>query len=168
VPDSRRAADRHPMMLVVATRLLLPVALMVGVFLFLRGHNMPGGGFVAGLIVAIALVMQYMASGFAWAERRQPIDHHALIAAGVLTATATGVGAWFVGLPFLTSGFEYVNLWPLEQFELATAALFDLGVFLTVVGAVMLTLASLARIGLRAGQSVNPTAFDAAPDRELG
>ena len=51
----RRAGDRHPMMLVVATRLILPVALMVGVFIFLRGHNLPGGGFIAGLIVAIAL-----------------------------------------------------------------------------------------------------------------
>ncbi|MEY4984736.1 MAG: hypothetical protein RIR62_3002, partial [Pseudomonadota bacterium] len=161
VPDTPRAADRHPMMLVVATRLLLPVALMVGVYIFLRGHNMPGGGFVAGLIVAIALVMQYMASGFAWAERRQHVDHHALIAAGVLIATATGVGAWALGLPFLTSGFEYVNLWPLEQFELATAALFDLGVFLTVLGAVMLALASLSRIARRAGQTENPTAFDA-------
>ena len=161
VPDSRRAADRHPMMLVVATRLLLPIVLMVGVYIFLRGHNMPGGGFIAGLVVAIALVMQYMASGFAWAERRQRFDHHALIAAGVLIAAATGIAAWFMGLPFLTSGFEYIHLWPLEEFELATAALFDLGVFLTVVGAVMLALASLTRIARRAGQSENLTAFDA-------
>jgi multicomponent K+:H+ antiporter subunit A len=160
-PDSRRAADRHPMMLVVATRLLLPIILMVGVYLYLRGHNMPGGGFVAGLVVAIALVMQYMASGFAWAERRQRIDHHGLIAAGVLIAAATGIGAWFNEMPFLTSAFAYVHLWPLEEFELATAALFDLGVFLTVLGSVMLALASLSRIGLRAGQTENRRAFDA-------
>ena len=59
-------------MLVVATRVLLPLALMVGVYIFLRGHNMPGGGFIAGLVVAIAFLMQYMASGFAWAQKRAP------------------------------------------------------------------------------------------------
>ncbi|MFN7224783.1 MAG: monovalent cation/H+ antiporter subunit A [Paracoccaceae bacterium] len=162
-PDQRRAGDRHPMMLVVATRLILPIALMVGVFIFLRGHNEPGGGFIAGLVVAIALVMQYMASGFAWTAARQKVDYHALVAAGVLIAAATGIGAWFNGLPFLTSAFGYVTLWPLEEFELATAALFDLGVFLTVLGAVMLALASLSRIGLRAGETVNVQPFDIDP-----
>jgi multicomponent K+:H+ antiporter subunit A len=162
-PDQRRAGDRHPMMLVVATRLILPIALMVGVYIFLRGHNQPGGGFIAGLIVAIALVMQYMASGFAWTAARQKVDYHALIAAGVLIAAATGIGAWFNGMPFLTSAFGYVHLWPLEEFELATAALFDVGVFLTVVGAVMLALASLSRIGLRAGETVNVQPFDIDP-----
>ena len=55
-------------MLVVVTRVLLPLALTVGVYILLRGHNKPGGGFIAGLVVGIALIMQYMASGFAWAE----------------------------------------------------------------------------------------------------
>ena len=64
-----RAGDAHPFLLVVATRVLLPLALVVGVFIFLRGHNQPGGGFIAGLVVAIALLMQYMASGYAWAAR---------------------------------------------------------------------------------------------------
>ncbi|MBN2629860.1 MAG: monovalent cation/H+ antiporter subunit A [Rhodobacteraceae bacterium] len=162
-PDQRRAGDRHPMMLVVATRLILPIALMVGVFIFLRGHNLPGGGFIAGLVVSIALVMQYMASGFAWTAARQKIDYHALIASGVLIAAATGIGAWFNGMPFMTSDYGYVHLWPLEEFELATAALFDLGVFLTVLGAVMLSLASLSRIGLRAGETVNAQPFDIDP-----
>ncbi|MDO9639835.1 MAG: monovalent cation/H+ antiporter subunit A [Pseudotabrizicola sp.] len=162
-PDQRRAGDRHPMMLVVATRVMLPIAVMVGVFIFLRGHNLPGGGFISGLIVAIALIMQYMASGFAWTAARQKVDYHALIAAGVLIAAATGIGSWLAGMPFLTSAFGYVTIWPLEEFELATAALFDLGVFLTVLGAVMLALASLSRIGLRAGETVNVQPFDIDP-----
>jgi multicomponent K+:H+ antiporter subunit A len=162
-PDQRRAGDRHPMMLVVATRLILPIALMVGVFIFLRGHNMPGGGFIAGLVVSIALVMQYMASGFAWTAARQKVDYHALIAAGVLIAAATGVGAWFNGMPFMTSDFGYVHPPLVEEFELATAAIFDLGVFLTVLGAVMLSLASLSRIALRAGETVNVEPFDIDP-----
>jgi len=161
--DVDQASDRHPMMLVVGMRLLLPVAIMVGVFIFLRGHNQPGGGFVAGLVVAIALVMQYMASGFGWTAARQRIDYHAMIGAGVLIAGLTGIGAWFNGMPFLTSAFVYVNLWPLEQFELATAALFDLGVFLTVLGAVMLALASLTRIAIRAGEKLNVAPFDIDP-----
>ena len=162
-PDPARAADRHPVMLVVGTRLLLPVAIMVGVYVFLRGHNMPGGGFVAGLIVAIALVMQYMASGFGWTAARKRIEYHAMIGAGVMIAGLTGIGAWFNGMPFLTSAFAYVNLWPLEPFEVATAALFDLGVFLTVLGAVMLALASLSRIAVRAGEVVSLAPYDVDP-----
>ncbi len=162
-PDQRRAGDRHPMMLALATRLILPIAMMVGVFIFLRGHNMPGGGFIAGLVVSIALVMQYMASGFAWAQARQRVDYHALIAAGVLTAAATGIGSWFNGTPYMTSDYGYIHLWPLEEFEWATAALFDLGVFLTVTGAVMLSLASLSRIAMRAGETVNAAPFGIDP-----
>jgi multicomponent K+:H+ antiporter subunit A len=154
------SGDRHPLMLVVATRLLLPMALMVGVYFFFRGHYLPGGGFVAGLVFAIALLMQYMASGYAWAHARQRYDHHVLIGWGVLAATLTGIAAWAFGLPFLTSGYDYIKLWPLEPFGVASAVLFDIGVFLCVLGAVLLALASLSRLGLRAGGSVNTRAYD--------
>ncbi len=159
-PRERESGDRHPMMLVISTRLLLPMAMMVGVFIYLRGHNMPGGGFVAGLVFAIAYLMQYMASGYDWSHARQRYDHHVLIGWGALIATLSGVGAWFFGLPFLTSGFEYVHLWPLEEFELATAAIYDLGVFLCVLGAILLTLASLSRLALRTGERANTRAYD--------
>ncbi len=162
------AGDRHPMMLAVATRFLLPLALMAGIYLYLRGHNLPGGGFVAGLVVAIALLMQYIASGFAWSQARQRVDHHTVIGAGVLVAWAAGVGALVFGLPFLTSGYDYVSLWPLETFELTTASIFDLGVFLCVLGAVMLSLASLSRLARAGGEPVNPTAFDIDPSRAEG
>ena len=88
VRDYRRAGDRHPLMLVVATRMLLPISLVVGVYIFLRGHNMPGGGFIAGLVVAIAFLMQYMASGIAWAQDRQRVPYHAMIGAGVVAAVS--------------------------------------------------------------------------------
>ncbi len=142
----RDAGDAHPVMLVAGTRFLLPVALTVGVYIFLRGHNLPGGGFVAGLIFSIAVLWQYMASGYDWSDRRQKFNHHAFIGAGVLTASVTGLGAWAMGLPFLTSGYTHVHIWPLDDIELATAALFDLGVFLCVLGAVMLSLATLSRL----------------------
>lgn len=160
LPDQPESGDRHPMMLVVSTRLLLPMAMMVGVYIYLRGHNMPGGGFVAGLVFAIAYLMQYMASGYDWSHARQRYDHHALIGWGVLIASLAGIGPWFLGLPFLTSGYEYVHLWPLEEFEVATAAIFDLGVFLCVLGAILLALASLSRLALRTGEGANTRAYD--------
>ena len=159
IPE-KESGDRHPMMLVVATRLLLPMAMMVGVYIYLRGHNLPGGGFVAGLVFAIAYLMQYMASGYDWSHARQRYDHHVLIGWGVLVASLAGVGPWLFGLPFLTSGYDYVHLWPLEEFELATAAIFDLGVFLCVLGAVLLALASLSRLARRTGEGVNTRAYD--------
>jgi len=166
-PDMPVAHDRHPLMMVVATRVALPIALTVGVYIFLRGHNEPGGGFIAGLVVAIALLMQYMASGFAWSQARQHFDYHAIISVGVLFAVLTGVGSWFFAAPFLTSANAYVTVPPLSPVHLASAIPFDLGVFLTVVGSVMLALASLSRIGRRAGEGVNITPMDVDP-REAG
>jgi multicomponent K+:H+ antiporter subunit A len=157
------AGDRHPMMMVVATRVMMPIALMVGAYIFLRGHNEPGGGFIAGLIVAIAFLMQYMASGFAWTQARKRVEYHTLIGLGIVIAGLTGAGAWLAGRPFLTSAYTYVHLPPIEEFELATAMLFDLGVFLTVLGAVMLMLYSLSRIARHSGESVNEGPMDFDP-----
>ncbi|MEO1293409.1 MAG: hydrogen gas-evolving membrane-bound hydrogenase subunit E, partial [Pseudomonadota bacterium] len=164
-PPEPGAGDRHPLMMVVATRVMMPIAIMVGVFIFLRGHNEPGGGFIAGLIVAIALLMQYMASGLAWAEARQRFPYHRMIAAGVIIAALTGLGAIVAGRPFLTSAFGYFQIPPMEEFELATAMAFDVGVFLTVVGAVMLSLESLSRIARHAGETVNLEPMDVMPEK---
>ncbi|WP_424968807.1 monovalent cation/H+ antiporter subunit A [Dinoroseobacter sp. S375] len=161
--DQDRSRDRHPMMMVVVTRVLMPIAVVVGLYIFLRGHNQPGGGFVAGLVIAIALLMQYMASGFAWTQERKRIEYHTMIGFGVVIAGLTGAGAWLVGRPFLTSAYTYVHLPPIEEFELATAMLFDLGVFLTVLGAVMLMLYSLSRIARFAGETVNVEPMDYDP-----
>jgi multicomponent K+:H+ antiporter subunit A len=126
----RRAGDPHPLLLVVASRFILPLLLVAGLYIFLRGHNAPGGGFVAGLVVAIAMVTQYMASGRAWAQQRQRIPYHALIGAGMIAAGLTGIAALAWGLPFLTSAHGHVALPGLEPFGLASAMGFDLGVFL--------------------------------------
>ena len=164
-PDDDEAGDRHPLMMVVVTRVIMPIALMVGAYIFLRGHNAPGGGFIAGLIVAIALLMQYMASGFAWAEERQRYHYHAMIAAGVMTAAVTGMGSWLAGRQFLTSSYGYIHIPPIEEFEWATAMAFDTGVFITVVGAVMLALHSLSSMSRRTGEQVNIHPMDVDPGR---
>jgi multicomponent K+:H+ antiporter subunit A len=151
--------------MVVMTRVMLPLFLMVGVYIFLRGHNEPGGGFIAGLVVAIAVVVQYMASGFSWADQRQRYPYHGIIGAGVLVAGLTGIGAWYAGKPFLSSAFGYFRIPPMEEFELATAMGFDLGVFLAVVGAVMLSLHSFSRLARRAEMNVSEHAMDIDPSR---
>ena len=165
-PDQARAGDVHPMMMVVLTRVIMPVVLLVGFYIFWRGHNEPGGGFIAGLIVSIGVVMQYMASGFAWTSSRLRYPYHGVIGAGVLIAGLTGIGSWFFSKPFLTSDFTYVRIPPFEKFELATAALFDLGVFLAVVGAVMLSLESFSRLARRANAPENEHPMDIDPSRD--
>lgn len=154
--QSVESADAHPLVLVVATRALLPLAITVGFFIFLRGHNQPGGGFIAGLIVAIAMVMQYMASGYAWTVDRARFDAHALLGAGVLIAGLTGLGSLAFGRPFLTSSFGYFHIPLIGEIELATAILFDVGVFLTVVGTVLLSLSQLSRVEQRAERNPVP------------
>ncbi|WP_296493877.1 monovalent cation/H+ antiporter subunit A [Rhodoferax sp.] len=135
--------DTHPMILATFARLLLPLALLVSIYIFLRGHNLPGGGFVAGLITAIALIVQYLANGVSWTHARLPAQTQPWIAAGLVIALLTGLASWLFGHPFLTSTFGYVD-WPLVgKFELASAMAFDLGVYLVVVGATLLILINL-------------------------
>ena len=135
--------DRHPVIVSSLVRLLLPLALLVAVFILLRGHNLPGGGFIAGLITAIALIMQYLANGVAWTHERLPDKMHPVIAVGLLLATLTGLASLLFGYPFLTTTFGHVH-WPLVgEFELASAMVFDLGVWLVVVGSTLLILIHL-------------------------
>lgn len=151
--DMPHSPERHPMMFVMATRILLPLVLAAGIYIFLRGHNQPGGGFIAALIVAIAFLLQYLASGFDWTDERRRVGEHFLIGFGVLVAMATGLGSLIFGANFLTSAFDYFTLPLIGEFELATALLFDIGVFAVVFGAVMLALAQLSHISQRAARA---------------
>ncbi|SDL59027.1 multicomponent K+:H+ antiporter subunit A [Pseudomonas indica] len=149
------ARDRHPLILSTLSRVMLPMALMVSVFIFLRGHNLPGGGFIAGLITAVALILQYVASGVQWTQSRLPLNYTFLAGGGVMIAGLTGVGSWLFGRPFLTSAFGHFHIPLVGDIELATAMLFDLGVYLTVVGATLLILANLGKLTQeRAGKEV--------------
>ncbi|MCU0773515.1 MAG: monovalent cation/H+ antiporter subunit A [Ideonella sp.] len=138
---------REPLMLRMAARLVLPMALVVSAFIFWRGHNLPGGGFIAGLVTAVALVLQYMAEGQARAESllRGPAARRYTrwIGLGLGIAWLTGAGAFVFGYPFLTSAHGHPTVPVLGELPLATAALFDLGVYITVVGATMLMLSAL-------------------------
>jgi multicomponent K+:H+ antiporter subunit A len=145
-----QAHDPHPLMMIVVTRVVLPLALMTGVYILLRGHNMPGGGFIAGLIVAIAYLMQYMASGYLWAQKRARMDAHLMIGGGVALAGGTGLASLLFDRPFLTSTFGYFHLPLFGEVELASAMAFDVGVFFTVLGTCILSLATISRVEDRA------------------
>ncbi|MDM7463845.1 MAG: MnhB domain-containing protein, partial [Tepidimonas taiwanensis] len=136
-----------PLLLRMAASIVLPAALVVAVYIFLRGHNMPGGGFIAGLITAVALVLQYMALGQERVEALLRVQGGRRfvrwIGSGLTVAGVTGAGAFVLGRPFLTSAHGHLHVPLLGELPLASAALFDLGVYGTVVGATLLTISVL-------------------------
>lgn len=136
-----------PLMLRITASWILPIALVISLYIFLRGHNLPGGGFIAGLITAMALIIQYIALGQDQTEQMLKAKSGRLyeiwIGVGLSIAGLTGLAAWFWGRPFLTSAHIYVNPPIIGEMHLASAALFDVGVYVTVVGAIMLMISVL-------------------------
>ena len=133
----------------VLVRLLLPIAVVIALYFFMRGHNLPGGGFVAGLCVAIAFLTQYIVAGTYWVEAHLQLKVIRWIALGMLAAVATGLGSLWFGYPFLTSHTAHVTLPGLGEVHFASAMLFDVGVFAVVVGATLLILTALAHQSVR-------------------
>ena len=135
-----------PVMLALLSRLLVPLGLLLAAYLVLRGHNLPGGGFVAGLVAGVVLALLSIGNGHAWVRERLRIDFGRVLASGLAVAGATGIGAWVFGQPFLKSAHGHLLLPLLGDLHWASAALFDLGVLLVVVGVVMLILDPLGRL----------------------
>ena len=144
-------------------RLLFPVVCLVSLFLLLRGHDLPGGGFAAGLTASIAMILLYMLGGTQWVEARLRILPLRWMAFGLLLAAGTGMAAWLFSRPFLTSYFNYADLPILGAIPMASALLFDIGVFALVVGATILTMIALARQSLRGHRAVATRGTQAAP-----
>lgn len=140
------ARSHDQLLLSVAARAMLPFALLVSVYIFLRGHNLPGGGFIAGLITAVALVVQYIAAGHTAISRRLGENATPVVGIGVLIAGLTGIASWLFGAPFLTSTHAYLQLPVLGAVPVASAIAFDLGVYLTVIGATLLMLTRLGAV----------------------
>ena len=146
---------KAPLLLRMAASVVLPMALMFSVYIFMRGHNLPGGGFIAGLITSVALVLQFMTMGQSRTE--QVLRAHSgqrfvrWVGIGLGIAGLTGVGAMWLGRPFLTSAHGHPIVPLLGDLPLATAALFDLGVYVTVVGATLLTISVLGSVSREGG-----------------
>ena len=144
-PTVIKPPETDGIMFAVAARLLLPFALLVAIYLFLRGHNQPGGGFLAGLVVAIALIMQYMGEGLRQTLTRIRIDFRILLGAGLLLAGLTALSGILAGEPFFTSQTGDLHLPLLGEIPLTSAMAFDLGVFMAVLGTTLLTLTAFGQ-----------------------
>jgi len=138
----------------IVLRLMMPLAGLVSVYLFLRGHNNPGGGFVAGLVFAVAIIMQYMVSGTDWVEAHMSLRPVRWIAVGLLLAAGTGASAIVSGLPWLSSQDVHLHLPVIGELHLSTVMVFDLGVFALVVGATILILIALAHQSRRRHRAI--------------
>jgi multicomponent K+:H+ antiporter subunit A len=150
--NPRRATDSaigYLMVPAVLVRLLLPLAVLVSIYFFMRGHNAPGGGFVAGLVMSVALVLQFIVSGTEWVEEHLRIYPRRWIAIGLLLALATGGGAVVLGYPFMTTHTAHLHLPLLGEIHVPSALFFDIGVFSLVLGATMLILTALAHQSVR-------------------
>jgi multicomponent K+:H+ antiporter subunit A len=157
-PASQQTPAQHAetgylMVPAVYLRFLMPFMVMVSLYFFLRGHNLPGGGFVAGLIFSVTLIVQYMMAGATWVESHFRLQVHNWIAWGLLSGLLTGLGAWVMGYPFLTSHTAHFSLPLLGEIHFPSAFFFDLGVFMVVVGATMLILTTLSHQSIRGSRT---------------
>lgn len=124
-------------------RVIIHILLIFSIFLLLKGHNEPGGGFIAGLMASVSIVLIYVTYNIETVKKIMPIPYPAMIGLGLFFAAGMGLGGIVLGYPFLTQTFDYVYIPLVGEIELATALIFDIGVFLTVVGATLLIISSI-------------------------
>lgn len=127
-----------------ATRFLMPMMLLFSVFLLLRGHNLPGGGFVGGLMAASAFGLYSFAFSPREARLLLRVDPRSLIGFGLLLALASGAIPVFMGEPFLTGQWEIFTLPEWGSVKLGTPMLFDTGIYLLVMGATLTMVLTMA------------------------
>ncbi len=128
------------------TQLLFPLVLTVSIYLFLRGHNAPGGGFIAGLVFAVPVLVKYVLQGARAVEATFGFDYLRGIAIGLLLAVLGGVGSWWFGVPFLTSGHLDLELPLVGLLPLASALVFDTGVYVVVFAGTLLMLSTMGTV----------------------
>ncbi|PLR65074.1 monovalent cation/H+ antiporter subunit A [Pseudomonas sp. QC2] len=165
--NPRQASDTalgFMMVPAVLVRLLLPIALVVSFYLFMRGHNQPGGGFVAGLVMSVAFILQYMVAGTQWVEAQMSLRPMRWMGFGLFSATLTGLGALFAGYPFLTTHTWHFSLPVLGDIHGASALFFDVGVYAMVVGSTLLMLTALGHQSVRAHKPSNQAKVVAATE----
>lgn len=134
----------NSLILRTAANLLTGLMLVVSLFLLVRGHNEPGGGFLGGLIAASAFVVLALAGGTGAVRAALRIEPLTIAIAGLGVAILAGLLAAFTGEPFLTGLWHFLGAAPGEKgLPLGTPLLFDLGVYLVVVGAVVAILLAL-------------------------
>ncbi|MHA6965960.1 Na(+)/H(+) antiporter subunit B [Zobellella denitrificans] len=135
------------LILQTATRFLVPLLLLFSVFLLLRGHNEPGGGFIAGLVASSAFALYLFAFDASSTKRLLKVETQLLMGLGLLLALSSGIiGMVLHGQPFLTSQWWTLYVPGIGELKLSTPLLFDVGVYLVVIGVVSTILLSLAKV----------------------
>jgi multisubunit Na+/H+ antiporter MnhB subunit len=130
-----------------ATRLLMPLLLLFALFLLLRGHNEPGGGFVGGLVVAASFVLYSIAYGVEAARRALLVAPSTLLGGGLLIALLSGIPAVLLGRPFMTALWTKIGVGSVAV-DVGTPLAFDIGVFFAVIGVVLTIVLTLADVSL--------------------
>jgi multicomponent Na+:H+ antiporter subunit B len=133
----KRNIKTNDLIFQTVTKVVVFIIIIYSLHLFFSGHYTPGGGFIGGLMTASALVLLLLAFDIKTVVNTLKIDYIKLTATGLLIAVLTGIGSFFYNVPFLTHTFSYVHLPVLGKTSLATAVLFDLGVYLVVIGVTM-------------------------------
>ncbi|MBJ7263972.1 MAG: DUF4040 domain-containing protein, partial [Burkholderiaceae bacterium] len=152
----------------VLVRLILPITGLISVFFLLRGHNLPGGGFVGGLVLATGVIIQYMMGGVVWVESRSRLHPLSWIAVGLLLAGGSAISAWMGARPFLTALYIEPVVPLIGKVYLSTVLLFDIGVYMLVIGATVLILVALAHQSLRVQRKLAAMAEVEAGDKQEG
>ena len=122
---------------------IVPLQLMFSVFLLLRGHDEPGGGFIGGLVAASAFVLYAFAFGARSTLRLLRVSPRDILAAGLLFALASTIPALLSGQPLLTAHWWQFPLPGESYLKLSTVLIFDIGVYLAVLGTLMTFVISL-------------------------
>ncbi len=118
-----------------AARIMLPLLILFSIFMLLRGHNSPGGGFVGGLVAAIAIILLSMAGGLRDAEVVFPAAHARWwMALGLALAGSAATLPLLFGHPFMKGLWQTVSLPGLGELEIGTPVIFDVGVYIVVLG----------------------------------
>lgn len=134
---------RYSLIASVVIRCVYPVLLVLAALLFLNGHNAPGGGFIAGLLVSAAVVLRYMIHSSTAHPRVGAARFVSVVAVGLLIAAATAITPALLGYAFFTHTFGHLHIPLLGNVEFASAALFDLGVAVVVVGNVATVISAM-------------------------
>ena len=158
------APYRRSVMFEVITRMLFHTLLVLAVWLVFAGHNAPGGGFIAGMVAGVALIVRYLAGGRYELGEALPVMPGTLLGWGLLLATGTGIAPIFFGGQVLQSFRLDLNLGILGEVHLMTTLPFDIGVFLVVVGLVLDILRSLGSEVDRQAEAEGRAAPDVAHD----
>jgi monovalent cation:proton antiporter len=133
----------NSLILTTVTRLVFFVVLLFSLYLLLRGHNNPGGGFIAGVMSALGILLQAIASDLRYVRLVLRVEPRLLTGVGLLISFITGLVPMLFGYPFLTSTFGHLHALWLGEVEMASAFFFDLGVYLVVVGGTLLMIMTL-------------------------